>query len=102
MACADYMSNAAMKSIVRRSRHGGGMTVPSFQEVGSFTFAVNSESGWATNDREYNFGPFEADKTFGVAMMKTADRKLEIRVAFEHFSHTMSGPMPRLRTIHCR
>jgi len=68
---------------------------PNLQKKGSVSFKINhADPDWSTNDKLYKFGPFGDNKSLDVLVLKHEDRSLEIRIVFEHFAHTVTGPMP--------
>lgn len=67
----------------------------SLQDTGTVTIKISHEDpDWATNNNKYKFGPFHFGNDLDVFVSKNSERILEIRVAFEHFWHTFSGPLP--------
>ena len=46
------------------------------------------------DDQDHLLGTQDYSETLGVAVLKKADRTLEIRIAFEHWGHSFFGPIP--------
>ena len=64
------------------------------QDRGAMSFKISHEHvDWMTNAQRYKFGPFGDGKTLDIAVFKNPDLSLEVRIAFEHHSHTFSGPI---------
>ncbi len=64
------------------------------QDRGALKFKISHEhADWTTNDHRYKFGQFGDGKTLDVVVFKKSDLSLEVRIAFEHHSHTFSGPI---------
>ena len=67
-----------------------------FPKEGGINFKIVQENDayWATNSREYRWGPFGDSKVLDILVVKHPNRSLEIRVAFEHFYRTFIRPIP--------
>ncbi len=64
------------------------------QDRGTMSFKISHEhADWMTNTQSYKFGPFGDGKTLDVVVFKNSDLSLEVRIAFEHHSHTFSGQL---------
>ncbi len=64
------------------------------QDRGALKFKISHEHvDWMTNTQGYKFGPFGDKKTLDVDVFKNPDLSLEVRIAFEHHTHTFSGPI---------
>lgn len=69
---------------------------PLTKDTGVFSFQLAAESGWATDSKDYWFGPYGDGQSLSVSATKNPVGVLSVRVMLGELGHTFSISLPQV------